>query len=91
MFIRLVPETVEDNKHDAICFELLCHVWMSKYSNFTESWPIELVGLVIANGMQHIFACLIVFVCESNFGNFAESWLVDMVCPCLCVYIWQIS
>jgi hypothetical protein len=41
-----VPETVEGGKHDPICsimFDLVCE---SGFSNFAESWPIEMVESV---------------------------------------------
>jgi hypothetical protein len=78
-----VSEAVHDSK--PICVVKFGLVYRSKFSNFVESWPFEMVGPVpetVQGGKQHTI-CSIMFdlVCESKFSNFAESWPIQMVEP----------
>ena len=63
-------------------FELVCS---SKFSNFSKSWPIQLVGPVpetVQDSNQGAI-CFGMFelVCRSKFSNFAKSWPNQLVGP----------
>jgi hypothetical protein len=81
-----VSETVNDSKQDTVYVVMFGLVYISKFGNFAESQPFEMVRPfpeTVQDGKQDTTICCIIFdlVCEFKFSNSAESWPIEMVEP----------